>query len=181
MTCFDFFIKPSSGCNSKGVFWYTIGNVLKIRDLVYIGIWNIEIRYKHMKYNYSITSVNRHVLKLCSIMIGVFFVQFCRSYVLWFMFHFTPLVDICFVFVGLLFFGLCGVLFNVLNRSVFSFFRRGSPDETVCWDLQILKRAWCVFYRCPILCTVSSFMQNVDIYNFCVVTWNFEFRTGRFL
>ena len=56
--------------------------------------------------------------------------QFYRRCVLWFMFHFTPLVESCF-FVGILFFGVCGVLFNVLSSSVFSFFRRGSLDETV--------------------------------------------------
>ena len=36
-----------------------------------------------------------------------------------------------FLFVGVLFFGECGVLFNVLSRSLFSFFRRGSLDKTV--------------------------------------------------
>ena len=34
-------------------------------------------------------------------------------------------------FVELLFFGVCGVSFNVLSRNVFLFFRRGSLDETV--------------------------------------------------
>ena len=33
-------------------------------------------------------------------------------------------------FLGLLFFNVCEVLLNVLSRSVFSFFRKGSPDET---------------------------------------------------
>ena len=46
------------------------------------------------------------------------------------MFHLTLLVESCF-FVGLLFFGACGVLSNVPSRTVFSFFRRGSLDETV--------------------------------------------------
>ena len=32
---------------------------------------------------------------------------------------------------GLLFVGVCGILFNVLSRSVFSFFCRGLLDETV--------------------------------------------------
>ena len=34
-------------------------------------------------------------------------------------------------FVGLIFFGVCGVLFKVLSKSVFSIFRRGSEDETM--------------------------------------------------
>jgi hypothetical protein len=35
------------------------------------------------------------------------------------------------LFRGAVFFGVCGVLFSVLSRSVFSFFRRGSLDESV--------------------------------------------------
>ena len=35
-----------------------------------------------------------------------------------------------------------------------------------CCITYILERVWCVSYRCPVLCIVSSFMQNVDIYNF---------------
>ena len=34
-------------------------------------------------------------------------------------------------FMGLIFFVVCGVLFDVLSKSVFSFFRRRSLDETV--------------------------------------------------
>jgi len=34
-------------------------------------------------------------------------------------------------FMGLIFFVVCAVLFNILSKSVFSFFRRGSLDETV--------------------------------------------------
>jgi hypothetical protein len=50
--------------------------------------------------------------------------------VMLFIFHYTPLVESC-VFAGLLFFGEYGVLFNVLSRSVFLFFRSRSLDETV--------------------------------------------------
>jgi hypothetical protein len=46
------------------------------------------------------------------------------------MFHLNLLVDSCF-FRGALFFGVCGVLFSVLSRSLFSFFRRRSLDESV--------------------------------------------------
>ena len=34
-------------------------------------------------------------------------------------------------FVGPVFFGVCGVSFNVSNRNVFSIFHRGSQDETM--------------------------------------------------
>ena len=39
--------------------------------------------------------------------------------------------------VGLIFFDVCGVLFNVLGRSVFSFFRRGSLDGTALQSVNV--------------------------------------------
>ena len=35
-----------------------------------------------------------------------------------------------------------------------------------CCITYILERVRCVFYRCPVLCIVLSFMQNVDMHNF---------------
>jgi hypothetical protein len=36
------------------------------------------------------------------------------------------------------FLAVCGVLFNILSRSVFSFFRRGSLDKTVLRSVTVL-------------------------------------------
>ena len=42
-------------------------------------------------------------------------------------------------FLGLLFFNVCGGLLNVLSRSVFSFFRRGSLDDTALQSVIVQK------------------------------------------
>ena len=90
------------------------------------------MRHINVKCSYKITKVNRNVLKWCLIKIGAF----CWA-VLWklrvamlFVSHFTALIE-SYSFVSLLSFGVCKVLFNVLSRSVFSSFRRGSLDEGV--------------------------------------------------
>ena len=91
--------------------------------------------------------------------------QFYKSCVLWFMFHFTPLMESCFS-VGILFFDICGVLFNVLSRSVLSFFRRGSLDETV---LQSVNFGACMVRILSMSCFVYSIAVYADSI-FCVVT-----------
>jgi hypothetical protein len=105
-------------------------------------------------------------------------VQFCRNCVLWFTFHFTPLVERWF-FVWLIFFGVCGVLFNVLSRNVFPFFHRGSPDETVLRSVN--------FGACTArVLSMSYFLYSIFVYAECrhiqifVVTWNFNLVLGTF-
>jgi hypothetical protein len=75
------------------------------------------------------------------------------------MLHFTPLMESCF-FVGILFFALCGVSFNVLSRSVVSFFRRGSIDEHV---LRSLNFGACMV-RIP---SMPCFVYSIVVYADC--------------
>ena len=63
-------------------------------------------------------------------------------------------------FVGLLYFGACAVLFNVLSRRVFPFFRRGSPDETV---LQSVNFGACMVR----VLSMSSFVHSLVVYADC--------------
>jgi len=85
-------------------------------------------------------------------------VQFYRSCVLWFKFHFTPLMESCF-FVGIIFFDICGVLFNVLSRNILLFFRTGSLDETV---LRSVNFGVCTVRILSMSCFVYSIVIYVD-------------------
>ena len=67
---------------------------------------------------------DRSVL-LCSFVEAV-----CCDVVCFFVSHFAALTE-SYSFVGLLSFAICRVLFSVLSRSVFSFFRMGSLDDSV--------------------------------------------------
>ena len=65
-----------------------------------------------------------------------------------------------FFFVGPLFFGVCGVLFNVLSRSVLSVFRRGSLDTTVWRSVN--------FGACMVrVLSMSSFVYCIVVYAEC--------------
>ena len=74
-----------------------------------------------------------------------------------FVLHFTLLVESC-RYVGLFFFGVCEVLlFNVLSRSVFSFFRRGSLDESVLRSVTveiIFILQWCMLSKLFMFCRI---------------------------
>ena len=61
---------------------------------------------------------------------------------------------------GRLYFGACAVLFNVLSRRLFPFFRRGSPDETV---LQSVNFGACMVR----VLSMSSFVCSLVIYEEC--------------
>ena len=69
-------------------------------------------------------------------------------------------VNESFFFVGLLLFGVCGILFNVLSRSVFSFFPRGSLDETLLLSVN--------FAACMVrILSFSRFVHSIVFYVEC--------------
>jgi hypothetical protein len=81
-------------------------------------------------------------------------------------------MESCF-FVGILFFALCGVSFNVLSRSVLPFFRRGSIDENV---LRSLNFGACMVRIPSMPCFVYSIVVYEDCKHpiFCIFTWIFS-------
>ena len=77
------------------------------------------------------------------------------------MFHFLPFYGKIFFFsVSLLFFGVCGVLFSVLSRIVFSVFRSGSLDGTV---LRTVNFGACVLR----VLSMPSFVYSIVVYAEC--------------
>jgi len=75
-----------------------------------------------------------------------------------FVFHFTALIE-SYSSVGLLSFGVCRILFNVLSISVFLFFRTGSLDASV---LRYVNFGACVVRILSMSCFVYSIVVYVE-------------------